>query len=263
MTTRLIYRLLLTLTLLIALGGGGAVRAEPPVNVFAAASLKNALDDVAARFEHETGDRINLAYGGSSALARQIQYGAPAQIFLSANVAWMDVLESEGLLVTGTRANLLSNQLVLIAGPDTDISLTIGPDMNIVGALNGGRLAMALVHAVPAGVYGRTALQTLGLWDEVQNHIAQTDNVRAALRLVALGEAPLGIVYITDAIAEPGVKVVGAFPSASHPPILYPVARLAQGDTAAALAFYEFLTGPAARAVFVQHGFGTPDEGTR
>lgn len=260
MTTRLSC-LLLTLTLLAALGWTGVARADPPVTVFAAASLKNALDEVAAKFEQETGGLTSLSYGGSSALARQIQHGAPAQVFLSANTAWMDVLESEGLLLADTRVNLLSGQLVLIAGPDTDISLKIEPGMNITGALNGGRLAMALVNAVPVGVYGRAALHSLGLWDEVQDHVAQTDNARAALRLVALGEAPLGIVYATDAIAEPRVRVLGLFPEGSHPPILYPVARLARGGNAASQAFYEFLTGPSARAVFAQHGFGIPGEG--
>ena len=251
-------RLLLALTLWAMSGLAGMARAEPPVIVFAAASLKEALDEVAERFEADTGTQVSRSYGGSSALARQIQYGAPAQVFVSANAAWMDVLQDDGLLVAGTRRPLLANTLVLIGGMDRDISLMIEPGMDLLAALNGGRLAMALVNAVPAGIYGRAALVSLGVWDRVQGRIAQTDNVRAALRLVAVGEAPLGIVYATDAAAEPRVRVLGVFPEDSHPPILYPAARLAQDDSAAAQAFYEFLTGPQARAIFQRRGFGTP-----
>jgi molybdate transport system substrate-binding protein len=252
------YRLLLALTLWMMSGLAGLTRAEPPVIVFAAASLKEAMDEVAERFQADTGVQVSRSYGGSSALARQIQYGAPAQVFVSANAAWMDVLQGDGLLVPGTRRPLLANRLVLIGGADRDVSLLVEPDMDLLAALNGGRLAMALVDAVPAGIYGRAALVSLGVWDRVQGRIAQTDNVRAALRLVAVGEAPLGIVYATDAAADPRVRVLGVFPSGSHPPILYPVARLKQDDSAAALAFYDFLRGPQARAIFQQRGFGTP-----
>jgi len=241
-------------------GGAGVARADPPVTVFAAASLKEALDEVGAQFTQISGTVINVSYGGSSALARQIQYGAPAQIFLSANAAWMDVLQRDGLLVPDSRRDLLANQLVLIAGADMDVSLTIEPDMDLIGALNGGRLAMALVDAVPAGTYGRAALRALNVWDQVQDQTAQTDNVRAALRLVSVGAAPLGIVYATDADADPNVRPLGVFPPDSHPPIRYPVARLAREDTPDARAFYDYLTGPDARIVFERHGFGVPQE---
>lgn len=253
-------RLLLALTLWAMSGLAGMVRAEPPVIVFAAASLKEALDEVAERFEAETGTKVSRSFGGSSALARQIQYGAPAQVFVSANAAWMDVLQDEGLLVAGTRRPLLANTLVLIGAADRDLSLSIEPGMDLLAALNGGWLAMALVDAVPAGMYGRAALESLGVWDQVEGRIAQTGNVRAALRLVAVGEAPLGIVYATDAAAEPRVRVLGIFPENNLPPILYPAARLAQGDNEAARAFYDFLTGPQARAIFQRRGFGTPAE---
>lgn len=249
------------LTLWVMFGWAAAVRAEPVVTVFAAASLKNALDEVAGQFEQAAGIPVSLSYGGSSALARQIQYGAPAQIFLSANTLWMDELQNQGLLVPDTRVNLLANRLVLIAGPGSGVSLSIRPGMDLVGALRGGRLAMALVQAVPAGIYGRAALQSLGIWDRVRDHTAQTDNVRAALRLVAMGETPLGIVYATDAATEPALRVLGVFPEESHPPILYPVARIAQDDTAMSQAFFEYLTGPKARAVFRQHGFSAAQKG--
>ena len=255
-------RLLLLVAILMwpLLGAASAV-AQPAVIVFAAASLKEALDEVAVQFEAISDAKISISYGGSSSMARQIQYGAPAQIFIPANPAWMDVVQQNGLLVAQSRVDLLGNQLVLIAGKDAQISLEFGPDMDLIGALNGGRLAMALVDAVPAGIYGRAALRALGVWDQVQCQTAQTDNVRAALRLVSVGAAPLGIVYATDAAADPSVRVLGVFPGESHPPIVYPVARLARDDTAAARAFYTYLTGPAARAVFDRHGFGVPQKG--
>lgn len=258
--TRLPRQIFLTLILCAAVGWVQPARGDSTVTVFAAASLKTALDEVAKMFEQASGATVSLSYGGSSELARHIQYGAPAQIFLSANAGWMDWLQDYGLLVSGTRVDILSNRLVLIAGPESEISLKIKPDVDLLGALNEGWLAMALVDAVPAGIYGREALMTLGIWDSVQARTAQTNNVRAALRLVSLGEAPLGIVYATDAIADPMVRIVDVFPDTSHAPIIYPAARLTQGDGPVARAFLEFLTGPQARAVFDQHGFGAPEK---
>ncbi len=260
-TASLPRRVFLALTVWGAIGWLQPAQAETPVIVFAAASLKTALDEVAQAFEQTGETSISLSYGGSSGLARQILYGAPAQIFVSANAAWMDVLQNDGLLVPDSRVDILSNQLALIAGPGSKVSLDIGPDMDLPGVLKGGQLAMALVDAVPAGIYGREALMSLGVWDMVLGHTAQTDNVRAALRLVSLGEASLGIVYATDAKADPMVRIVGVFPQSSHAPIVYPAARLAQGDSPAVRAFFDFLTGPQARAVFDRHGFGTPNEG--
>ncbi len=237
----------------------GPVQAgQPTVTVFAAASLKTALDEIVGLHQENTGDRVAVSYGGSSALARQIQYGAPAQIFLSANGAWMDVLENDGLIDVDTRIDLVTNQLVLIAATDVKTSLVVAPGMDLTGVLGGNKLAMALTDAVPAGIYGRAALVSLGIWEATRDHIAQTDNVRAALRLVALGEAPLGIVYATDANADSRVRLIGAFPQDSHPPILYPAAHLRQGGSAASRALFRFLTTPEARAVFVRHGFGIP-----
>lgn len=236
-----------------------AARADT-VTVFAAASLKTALDEIAARYGEETGDALRVSYAGSSKLARQIQQGAPAQIFVSANAAWMDVLEDEGLLAAATRADLLVNRIVLVAGPGAPegLSLTLTPGADLAGALGGGRLAMALVEAVPAGIYGKAALQSLDLWDTVAPHVAQVDNVRAALRLVATGEAPLGIVYATDAVAEPKVRVLDLFPEDSHPPIRYPAAILAEGDGPEVRAALRYLRGEAARAIFLRNGFGLP-----
>ncbi len=232
------------------------------VTVFAAASLKNALDEIAARYQDETGNEMLVSFAGSSKLARQLQQGAPAQIFVSANSAWMDRLEADGLLAEATRADLLVNRIVLIAGPGApaDLALSIGPALDLGGVLGDGRLAMALVDAVPAGIYGKAALSTLGLWEGVAPRVAQADNVRAALRLVASGEAPLGIVYATDAVAEPRVRVLDVFPADSHPAIRYPAAVLAEGDSPEARSALAYLTGPAARAIFLQNGFGLAGE---
>ncbi len=259
-TQLLLMPALLAAMFWLGLGLGLAAQAGPRVTVFAAASLKNALDEVAANFERTQGTSLSISYAGSSALARQIQYGAPAQIFISANSLWMDLLEDQAVLAPATRMNLAGNQLALIAGPGNDVSLEVKPGMDLIAALQGKRLAMALVEAVPAGIYGRQALISLGVWETVQPHIAQTDNVRAALRLVALGEAPLGIVYATDAFAEPRVRVLGMFPPGSHPPIVYPAALIKDGDTTTSRAFFQFLVGSEAQAIFRQHGF-TPAGG--
>ena len=223
------------------------------VTVFAAASLKTALEEVADGYRRDSGAGVTLALAGSSALARQIEHGAPADVFISASPDWMDHLETAGRLDPATRRDLLGNRLVLIAhGPAAPVE--IGPDFDLPALLGDGRLAMALVDAVPAGIYGKAALSSLGLWEAVRSQVAQADNVRAALALVASGEAPLGIVYATDAAAEPRVSVVGTFPDGSHPPILYPVAAVA-GRAAQAAPFLAHLAGAEARAVFARHGF--------
>lgn len=218
------------------------------VTVFAAASLKTALDELAEGY-----DGLVVSYAGSSALSRQVQLGAPADVVFLANTDWMDVLESEGLVAEGTRADLLGNRLVL-AGPVGAASVQIDPDLHLTGLLGDGRLAMALVEAVPAGIYGKAALKSLGLWEGVAPRVAQTDNVRAALALVSLGQVPLGIVYATDVLADPKVVSLGVFPEETHPPIRYPVAAVA-GRAEVAAPFLAFLQGPKARAVFEKHGF--------
>lgn len=227
---------------------GSPVLAER-VTVFAAASLKTALDEVAAAYDRE----LVLSYAGSSALARQVQLGAPADVVFLANTDWMEVLEQEGLIASGTRVDLLGNRLVL-AGPAGAAPVEITSELDLPGLLGHGRLAMALVEAVPAGIYGKAALESLGLWESAAPHVAQTDNVRAALALVSLGQAPLGVVYATDVLADPRVDALGVFPEESHPPIRYPVASVAGRDAVAA-DFLAFLQGTEARAIFEKNGF--------
>jgi len=225
------------------------------ITVFAAASMTNAMAEVEERFEAAAGHDVTLSLAGSSALARQIQQGAPADIFISANPGWMDRLEEDGLVEAGTRFDLLHNAIVLIAAGTEAAPVEIGPDMDLAGHLGDGRLAMALVDAVPAGIYGKAALESLGLWDAVAPKVSQADNVRAALAFVATGEAPYGIVYATDAVAEDNVTVVGTFPAETHPPIVYPAAALAESDSAVNQAFLDFLRSPEARAAFERQGF--------
>ncbi len=225
------------------------------VTVFAAASMKTAMDEITARYAEETGNTARVSFAGSSALARQIQAGAPADVFISANPGWMDALESDGLIDDATRTDLLGNSLVLIAHDAKANPVEITPDLPLAEMLGESHLAMALVEAVPAGIYGKAALGSLGLWDAVAPKVAQADNVRAALALVATGEAPLGIVYATDARAEPGATVLGTFPEGSHAPITYPAARIRDGDSAVADAFLAYLQGPVARAAFERQGF--------
>ncbi|MHA7828395.1 MAG: molybdate ABC transporter substrate-binding protein [Roseovarius sp.] len=225
------------------------------VTVFAAASMTNAMQEIEERFEAASGHELVVSLAGSSALARQIQQGAPADVFISANPGWMDRLESEGLIEEGTRFDLLNNSIVLIAHGRDAAPVEISPDMDMAGLLDGGRLAMAMVDAVPAGIYGKASLASLGLWDGIAREVAQADNVRAALALVAAGEAPYGIVYATDAAASDNVTVVATFPADSHPPIVYPAADVEGRDTEAETAFMEFLRGPEARAAFERQGF--------
>ncbi|MCT4683263.1 MAG: molybdate ABC transporter substrate-binding protein [Roseicyclus sp.] len=223
------------------------------MTVHAAASLRGALDEVATLWEDQPGDTLTLVSAGSSALARQIAAGAPGDVFVSANTAWMDVLEEGGHLRAGSRVELLTNRLVVIApaGGDAPLDLAALPDR-----LGSGRLALALTEAVPAGIYARQALTALGLWEAVAPRVVEADNVRAALALVASGAAPLGIVYATDAIAEPRVAVLAHLPAGSHDPIRYPAAALSQGDAEGAAALLALMQGEAAAAVFLRHGFG-------
>lgn len=243
MFARLVLALALSLAAL-------PLRAEG-VLVFAASSLKTALDRVAEGFAEATGHRATISYAGSSKLARQIEHGAPANVFLSANTAWMDVLADKGRLVPGTRRDLLGNRLVLIAAQPGAMSLSDLP--KALG--DGGHLAMALVEAVPVGIYGKAALESLGLWPAVASRVAQADNARAALALVATGAAPFGVVYATDAEAEPRVSVVATFPATSHPPIIYPVAAITGRESEAATAFLDWLTAPQAQEAFTAEGF--------
>lgn len=226
------------------------------ITIFAAASLRNALDDATKAYEKSTGNKIVISYAASSALAKQIEQGAPADIFISADLDWMDYVEKKSLIKNDTRFNLLGNRLVLIAPKDSSVSLKIANGFPLAATLGDNHIAMANIKAVPAGKYGHAALEKLGVWKEVEPKVAQAANVRAALALVAQGEAPLGIVYETDAAAEPKVKIVDAFPEDTHPPIIYPIAILAATKNADAdKAFIDYLKTPEAQAFFTKQGF--------
>lgn len=225
------------------------------VTVFAAASLKNGLDDFAAAWQRQTGHSVTVSYAGSSALARQIIAGAPAGIFISASVEWADEVEKAGLTAQDGRRNILGNTLVLIAHGKGAAPVQVDAGLDLPALLGDGRLAMALVDAVPAGIYGKAALTSLGIWDEVAAYVAQADNVRAALALVASGETPYGIVYSTDAAATDNVTVVGTFPPGSHPEIIYPALLLKGAANEAGRAFFEALGSDEADAAFKRQGF--------
>jgi molybdate transport system substrate-binding protein len=229
--------------------------ADKGPTVFAAASLKNALDAVAADWRKESSSEAVISYAATSSLAKQIEQGAPADVFMSADLDWMNYLAARHLIDPKTRFDLLSNQLVLIAPKDSDLAVTIAPNFPLAALLGEGRLAIASVDAVPAGRYGKEALESLGVWDEVEGKLAQAENVRAALRLVSRGEVPLGIVYASDAKADSNVKVLGTFPDDSHEPIVYPVARLARSDAPSAPAFLAYLRSSQAKRRFEEQGF--------
>jgi molybdate transport system substrate-binding protein len=226
---------------------------DPPLIVFAAASLKNALDEIGSAWQHQTGQLVRISYAGTSALARQIEQGAPADLFISADPDWMDYLADRQLV--GESTVLLGNRLVLVAPRDSSMALRLTESASLATALGDGRLALANVTSVPAGRYARTALESLGLWAGVSDRLVQTDNVRAALRLVARGEAPLGIVYATDARAEPLVRVVDVFDESLHPPIRYVMAPVSGSASPQARAFLDYLSSGAARRVFEAEGF--------
>lgn len=225
------------------------------VTVFAAASLKEALDDQARQFERTTGTKVVIAYGASNALARQIESGAPADLFISADRDWMDDVERKQWLMPGTRVDLLRNTLVLIAPASSTSALRIAPHFALAAALGADRLAMANPDSVPAGKYGKAALEQLGIWSSVERRVARAENVRAALALVSRGEAPFGIVYATDAHADKGVRIVDTFPAASHPPIIYPAAVTRGSQSAPAKALLDYLGSDAARSTWQKYGF--------
>lgn len=248
--------LLLVVSLLIATPVAASGDAAPrPLVVFAAASLKTALEEVAQAFERHTGQGVSVSYAGTAALARQLEQGAPADLFLSADEDWMDYALQRGLVERESVDLLLGNRLVLVAPRDSRVALRLTPAAPLVAALGDGRLAVANVVSVPAGRYARAALDSLGLWRSVAGRLVQTDNVRAALRLVARSEVPLGIVYATDARAEPGVRVVDLFDASLHPPIRYPAALASESPHPAARRFLEWLRSPVAAAIFESQGF--------
>lgn len=224
--------------------------------VFAAASMKNALDEAAAGWAKETGKPApKISYAASSVLAKQLEQGAPADLFLSADLEWMRYVEERGLVRPDTVSTLLVNRIVLIAPADSPLRLALQPGVDLASALGDSRLAMGQVDSVPAGKYGKAALEKLGVWETVKDKLAQAENVRAALLLVSRGEAPLGIVYKTDAAADPKVRIVATFPEETHPPIVYPVALTKEARLPAASAFLTYLQGLEARRAFEKQGF--------
>src|SRR6201985_1244927 len=228
---------------------------DKTLTIFAAASMKNALDDVNAAYTAKTGVKISASYAASSALAKQIEQGAPADIFVSADTDWMDYATAKKNINEPTRVNLLGNSIVLIAPKDSKIdNVTIGQGFDLAKLAGDGKIATGDVKSVPVGKYAKAALEKLGAWQAASSKFAMGESVRAALALVARGEAVLGIVYSTDAKAEPGVKIVGTFPADSHPPLIYPVAQTstAKPDTTGYLAF---LKTSAAKAIFEKYGF--------
>jgi molybdate transport system substrate-binding protein len=227
---------------------------QRPVTVFAAASLTNALEKIGQRFTESTGVPVRYSFASSSTLARQIEAGAPADAFFSADLEWMDYLEQRGEINKSSRHNLLGNQLVLIAPIDSKVELKIEPGFDLAATLGKGRLATGDPDSVPVGRYARVALMSLGVWDDVADRLVRAEDVRHALAFVARGEAPLGIVYVTDARVDKRVRIVGAFPADSHPPITYPVALTPRAGPAAAR-FAEFVRGEASHTVFEEFGF--------
>ncbi|HZK92447.1 MAG TPA: molybdate ABC transporter substrate-binding protein [Stellaceae bacterium] len=242
--------------LLVAVTGCTAGARADDVVVFAAASLKNALDAIDADWRNASGKHATISYAASSALAKQIEADAPADVFISADLDWMDYLDKKHLIAPGSRHNLLGNSLVLIAPADAKAAnVDIAQGFPLAKLLNGGKLAMADSNAVPAGKYGKAALTKLGVWGSVSGQVAAAENVRACLLLVARGEAPYGIVYKTDAAIEPKVQIVGAFPADSHPAIIYPTGLVASSKNPDAPAFAAYLSGPDATREFNRYGF--------
>lgn len=244
----------LALALYLIVASPGATAAD--VTVFGAASLKEALDEQVKRFEAGTGNKVIVSYGASNALAKQIENGAPADIFISADLDWMDYVDQRRLVAPNARFDLLRNTLVLIAPASSNVTLKIGPNFGLAAALGTEKLAMANPDSVPAGKYGKSALEKLGVWTSVEKQVARAENVRAALALVSRGEAPFGIVYSTDALSDKGVKVVDTFPADSYPPIIYPAALLASSKSTGSKPLMEYLRSVPARSVWEKYGFG-------
>jgi molybdate transport system substrate-binding protein len=243
--------------LIFLLSTGSLLAADRQVTVYAAASLTNALQEIGGDFEKATSTKVKYSFGASSLLARQIEAGAEADIFFAADTEWMNYLADRSLIRVDTRKNILSNRLALIASKESTLKLEIKPGFPLAAALGDGRLAVADPDSVPAGRYARSALTSLGVWGSVAERLVRAENVRVALTYVARGEAPLGIVYETDAKAEPLVRVVGIFPANSHLPIVYPAGLTAASTSEDARAFFAYIQSEKAAAVFVRYGFIT------
>lgn len=243
------------LLLLAAMAAPAPAQTKPGVVIFAAASMKTALDQIAAAWKATTGASVVISYASSGTLAKQIEAGAPADLFISADTKWMDYLAGKKLLRDGTREDLLGNQLVLVAPVDSTVTLEITNGFDLSGPLGNGKLAVCTITSCPAGIYGKQALEKLGIWAAIEPKLAQADSVRGALLLVARGEAPLGIVYATDAKAEPKVKTVAVFPESSHEPIVYPVAVVADSKNPDAAALERYLSAPESVMILKDQGF--------
>ena len=250
-------RLFVIVGFVIALAGAPQpLIAQEQITIFAAASLKNALDDANAAFTKATGTKVVASYEASSALAKQIEQGAPADVFISADLRWMDYVAEHKLIKPDTRINLLGNKLVLIAPTDSKLDhVAIGQGFDVAKLAGDGRIAVADVKAVPAGLYAKAALEKLGAWAAAEQRLAQAANVRASLAFVARGETPIGIVYETDAKVERKVKIIGTFPDGSYPPVTYPVAATADTKKAGVAQYLGFLRSSAAKAIFENYGF--------
>ena len=225
------------------------------VNVFAAASLKTALDEVAKAWKTQSGKDIVATYGSTGTLAKQIAEAAPADIFISADLAWMDDVAKKNLIKPDSRKNLVGNTLVLVAATGADLKIDLAKGSNLAAALGDGKLAVGDVKSVPAGKYAKAALENLGLWTSVESNLVMQENVRSALALVARGEAKLGIVYGSDSVAEPKVQVIANFPEASHAPIVYPAAIIASSTNPDSSTFLDFLFSGEAQLIFKANGF--------
>lgn len=252
---RKFMRLVLTVLALMAMPFGPATAQSKGPLVLAAASLQESLTEAADRWTAKGHPRPVLSFAASSALARQIGAGAPADLFLSADEPWMDDVANKGMIRPGSRVSFLGNQLVLIAPVSSKARLSIRANFPLARALGDGRLAMADPDSVPAGKYGKAALHHYGVWRAVEGRIARAENVRAALALVERGEAPFGIVYATDARASRKIRIIGTFPANSHSPITYPVAQLKTSTNPDAEPFRRFLLSRAGKAIFVRNGF--------
>ena len=261
MSHRRTFRALLAASLAFVVGVLPLRASADDLLVFAAASLKPALDEILATPNAKAIGEIKASYAASSQLAKQIEAGAPAALFISADQDWMDEVASKQRIVAATRGDLLGNALVLVAPKDSKVSLKIAPKFDLAGVLGKeGHLALGEPNSVPAGKYAKASLTRLGVWDAVQPRVVSADNVRAALNFVAKGEAPLGVVYRSDAISEPSVRVVDTFPASSHAPIVYPAAVLADHDTPAARKLLDLLHAPSTQAIFRRYGFDAPPQ---
>jgi molybdate transport system substrate-binding protein len=251
-----LFRLWMIGMMIVGGASGTAFAGSDTVTVFAAASTTNAVTEIGRIFTEQNPERFVSSFASSSTLAKQIENGAPADIFISANPQWMDYLDGKHMIEKGTRIDLLSNRIVLIVPADSKVhSVQIGPKFDLLSLIGDGHLAMGDPDHVPAGIYGKQALETLGVWNAIESRVARSKDVRAALALVERGEAPVGVVYATDAAITDKVRVVGTFPEDSHPPIVYPVGVVAGKLSPAADRFMELLRSPRAKAVFEKYGF--------